>query len=63
MCTKHNGVITTEFMARREYCELLSYARYLTKRNVAHYRDSIAEHHEDANLILAARGQTRSHRR
>ncbi|MFJ8965340.1 hypothetical protein ACIRG5_38740 [Lentzea sp. NPDC102401] len=52
--TTHSGVITTEFSARREYCELLSYARYLAKRNVAHNREAIAEHHEDASLILTA---------
>lgn len=52
--TKHGGVIATEFSARRSYVELLSYARHLAKRNVAHHRDTIADYQEDARLILVA---------
>ena len=54
MRTKQYGQIDTEFTARRSYVDALSYARLLAKRNVAFYRDTIAEHHEDARLILAA---------
>ena len=52
--TKQYGQIDTEFTARRSYIDALSYARLLTKRNVAFHRDTIAEYHEDAQLILAA---------
>ncbi|SMD23933.1 hypothetical protein [Lentzea albidocapillata] len=52
--TKQYGQIETEFTARRSYIEALSYARLLTKRNVAFHRNTIAEYHEDARLILAA---------
>jgi len=52
--TKHCGLIETEFTARRSYTDLLSYARYLTRQGVAVHRVSIAEHQEDARLILAA---------
>ncbi|WP_086667058.1 hypothetical protein [Lentzea kentuckyensis] len=52
--TKHCGLIETEFTARRSYADLLSYARYLTRQNVVFHRASIAEHQEDARLILAA---------
>lgn len=54
LCTKHYGQIETEFTARRSYIDALSYARLLTKRNVAFHRNTIAEYHEDAHLILAA---------
>lgn len=52
--TKKYGQIDTEFTARRNYADALSYARHLARVNVAYHRDSIAEHHEDARLILAA---------
>ncbi|MEV6444731.1 hypothetical protein [Amycolatopsis sp. NPDC051716] len=52
--TTKYGQIDTEFTARRNYADALSYARHLARVNVAYHRDSIAEHHEDARLILAA---------
>lgn len=52
--TKQYGLIETEFTARRSYIDALSYARHLAKGNVAFHRDTIAEYHEDARLILAA---------
>ena len=54
LITKQYGQIETEFTARRSYIDALSIARLLAKRNVAFHRESIAEHHEDARLILAA---------
>jgi hypothetical protein len=52
--TKQYGQIQTEFTARRSYIDALCHARLLAKRNVAFHRDTIAEYHEDAQLILAA---------
>lgn len=59
--TKHGGLIETEFTARREYVELLSFARYLAKRGAAFHRDAIAEHHADAQLILVALAAKHGH--
>jgi len=52
--TKEYGQIDTEFTARRSYVDALSYARHLTRTNVAYHRDTIAEYRDDAQLILAA---------
>jgi hypothetical protein len=52
--TKGYGQIDTEFTARRSYADALSYARHLTRSNVAYHRDTIAEYRDDAQLILAA---------
>jgi hypothetical protein len=52
--TNSYGRIDTEFTARREYADALSYARYLTAKDVVGHRQTIAEHRQDAELILAA---------
>jgi hypothetical protein len=52
--TKGYGQIDTEVTARRNYADALSYARHLTRTNVAYHRDTIAEYRNDAQLILAA---------
>jgi hypothetical protein len=52
--TKGYGEIGTEFTARRSYADALAYARYLARADIARHRDTIAEYHEDAQLILAA---------
>ncbi|HEX5116008.1 MAG TPA: hypothetical protein VFW65_12490 [Pseudonocardiaceae bacterium] len=52
--TQGYGQIDTEFTARRSYVDAVSYARYLTRTNVAYHRDTIAAYRDDAQLILAA---------
>lgn len=52
--TEGYGRIDTEVTARRSYADALSYARHLTKTDVARHRETIAEYQQDARLILAA---------
>jgi hypothetical protein len=52
--TKGYGQIDTEFTARRSYADALSFARHLARTDIARHRDTIAEYHEDARLILPA---------
>ncbi len=52
--TSNYGRIDTEFTARRQYADALSYSRYLTAKDVVRHRQTIAEHRQDADLILTA---------
>lgn len=52
--TKGYGQIDTEFTARRSYADALAYTRHLTRTDISRHRETIADYHEDARLILAA---------
>ncbi len=54
LCTKGYGQVDNEVTARRSYADALSYARHLTRADIARHRDTIAVYREDARLILAA---------